>query len=635
MDRRSILFICALTASLVAINWWYGKDTTQPQITPQTIVVEEKISDAPRQSFTPISTSSSQEEFYLLENEYQQLVISTLGGSLAEINLKLKSDKSPDSIVNPIGFDNSIAKNYPQNDHFPQGAYYALDETGKAYKTQSNEQGGYYPLIRRSLATGNGKKTTTAPARFYALATLDEEDIQEIIPFKVTKFTKDSIELQASQGNRKITKSFKLPANPSAEPYTFEISQKLEGDTRGLVLTSGVPEVELVSGSWTPVIKYRYAKEKKSPVDNIKLPSTKTDFTYVNPEWVSNSNGFLGLILQPLDDGFSGFSVLKVPGNLDPSRITLIDSQYDLYPAEKYAGYEVLFKVRKNTKSTTLRVFAGPFSEKIFKTIDQNTLNPMTGKQTSFKGALSFHGWFTFISEPFAKFLYLIMKGFYAITHSWGISIILLTVVLRIMLYPLNAWSIKSNLKMQKVQPEVQAIQARYKKDPKRAQLETMQLYRERGVNPLTGCLPLLIQIPFLIGMFDLLKSSFELRGASFIPGWINDLSAPDSLFSWGYPLPFFGNHFHLLPLILGAAMWWQQYISAPKVKDAAQLTDQQRQQRAMGNIMTIVFTVMFYHFPSGLNLYWLSSMLLGIWQQWWMNKRFAYKNPHVILPRK
>ena len=175
---------------------------------------------------------------------------------------------------------------------------------------------------------------------------------------------------------------------------------------------------------------------------------------------------------------------------------------------------------------------------------------------------------------------------------------------------------------MQKIAPQVTAIQEKFKKDPKRAQLEVMNLYREKGTNPFSGCLPLLIQLPFLIGMFDLLKSTFGLRGASFIPGWIDNLTSPDILFSWNYPIFFFGTDFHLLPFLLGGIMWLQQRFTSPLPKDSKMLTDQQKQQRMMGNIMTIVFTVMFYNFPSGLNIYWLSSMALGILQQWWMTRK-------------
>ena len=232
------------------------------------------------------------------------------------------------------------------------------------------------------------------------------------------------------------------------------------------------------------------------------------------------------------------------------------------------------------------------------------------------------HGWFTFISEPFAKFLFILMNLFHSLTHSWALSIILLTISLRLMLYPLNTWSTKSMVRMQQIAPEITAIQEKHKKDPKKAQIEIMNLYKEYGVNPLSGCLPMLIQMPFLIGMFDLLKSSFALRGAPFIPGWIDDLTAPDVLFRWKYPIFFIGNEFHLLPILLGLVMFLQQRLMATGPKDSNLMTEQQRQQRTMGTMMAVIFTVMFYNFPSGLNIYWLSSMLLGIVQQWFTTKQ-------------
>jgi YidC/Oxa1 family membrane protein insertase len=282
----------------------------------------------------------------------------------------------------------------------------------------------------------------------------------------------------------------------------------------------------------------------------------------------------------------------------------------------------MLIPLNNKGGSMEFHVFAGPFADSILQKVDAHYSNPATGYNPSFGDCQSFHGWFTFISEPFSDFLFLLMKFFYSITGSWAFSIILLTVALRIMLYPLNAWSTKSMLQMQQIAPEIAKIQEKYKKDQKKAQLEIMNLYREKKVNPMSGCVPLLIQMPFLIGMFDLLKSTYELRGASFIPGWIDNLTSPDVLFSWTTPIFFIGNQFHLLPVLLGLVMFFQQRMMSTLPKDPSLWTDQQRQQRAMGTMMTVVFAVMFYHFPSGLNIYWLSSMLLGMAQQWWTSRR-------------
>ncbi|MGZ3732377.1 MAG: membrane protein insertase YidC, partial [Parachlamydiaceae bacterium] len=314
-----------------------------------------------------------------------------------------------------------------------------------------------------------------------------------------------------------------------------------------------------------------------------------------------------------------------------------VDQDYDRFQAENLPGYLLLLPYKASPKGMHLRVFAGPFSERVLKSVDAAYSDSSTGYTPDYIACQSYHGFFSFISEPFAKFLFILMKFFHAITHSWGFSIILLTVALRIMMYPLNAWSTKSMLGMQQIAPQVTAIQERHKKDPQKAQLEIMELYREKGVNPISGCIPMLIQMPFLIGMFDLLKTTFELRGASFIPGWIDNLAAPDVLFSWGTPLFFVGNQFHLLPFLLGGVMFLQQRMSSPAPANVNEMTDQQRQQRAMGTLMPVIFTVMFYHFPSGLNIYWLSSMLLGMLQQWWMQKRMAKSAVYpseIIIPK-
>lgn len=214
------------------------------------------------------------------------------------------------------------------------------------------------------------------------------------------------------------------------------------------------------------------------------------------------------------------------------------------------------------------------------------------------------------------------MEMFYAVTRSWAAAIILLTIALRAMMYPLNTWSIRSSVKMQAIAPKVKLVQEKFKKDPRRAQMEVMALYKESKVNPITGCIPMLLQMPFLMGMFYLLKSSFPLRGAPFIPGWIDDLAAPDILFTWGQPIWFVGNEFHLLPVLMGLSMYLQQKLTSQVPKDATQLTDAQKQQKTMGTMMSLVFIFLFYNFPSGLNLYFMFSTLLGVLQQWWMMKK-------------
>jgi len=568
------------------------------------------------------------QKYYVLENEFQQLVFTNVGGALVEINLPFESEQNKRSVVKEIGFDREIAKNYPANAHFPAHPYYTSDSSEEH---QPEHVGGYYPLLRRGVF---GKKDLDISPQYYALNIVSDYPEMAGLVYEVKSFTHEKIVFEAVQPHRKITKTYTLSEGSKTAPYCFDLQIQVEGDSRGLWLSSGIPEVEIMSNSSSPQIQYKLSRKGKSEVGKLDLPKAKevVSVSSVYPDWVTNSNGYLGLILDPLSEIGAGYRASAIAGDQAPTRLSVIDPQYAPYPASKYPGYQVLLPLPSSGGNLHFRIYSGPFEESILKTVDAIYSDPATGYNPDYVASWSFYGWFSFISEPFAKLLFVVMKFFHSVTHSWGFSIILLTVFLRLLLYPLNGWSIKSMRRMQQLSPQIQAIQAKYKKEPKKAQLEIMALYREKKVNPFTGCVPILIQIPFLIAMFDLLKSSFSLRGASFIPGWIDNLTAPDVLFQWSAPIFFIGTQFHLLPILLGAVMFIQQRLSSTAPKDVSKMTDQQRQQKAMGTIMTIVFTVMFYHFPSGLNIYWLSSMLLGILQQWITNKVLDKKKDQVEI---
>jgi YidC/Oxa1 family membrane protein insertase len=572
--------------------------------------------------------SSSEQKYYVLENEYQQLVFSNVGGALVEINLPFETKEDKASVVKEIGFDRTIAADYSANSHFPGHPYY---KPGSSEALPPGPIGGYYPLLRRDL--WNSKLVKISP-QFYALNIVSDYPEMAELVYSIKEFTSTKIVFEAVQPHRKITKTFTLNQKTAGAPYSFDLQVQIEGDGRGLWLSSGVPEVEMISNSSSPQIQYRIIRKGKAGVEKLDLPKVKevVAISSIHPDWVTNSNGYLGLIIDPLTEIGAGFRAAAVAGDQVPTRLSVIDPRNEPYPASKYPGYQVMLPFPANGGNFAFRIYSGPFDEGVLKTVDSIFSDPATGYNPDYVASWTFYGWFSFISEPFAKLLFIVMKFFYTLTHSWGFSIILLTVFLRLVLYPLNAWSIKSMRRMQRLSPDIQAIQARHKKDPKKAQMEIMALYREKKVNPFTGCIPILIQIPFLVAMFDLLKSSFQLRGASFIPGWIDDLTAPDVIFSWNTPIFFIGNQLHLLPLLLGAVMFIQQRFFSATPVDPDKMTDQQRQQRAMGTIMTIVFAVMFYHFPSGLNIYWLSSMILGIVQQWITNRMLDKKKEPLVL---
>ena len=193
--------------------------------------------------------------------------------------------------------------------------------------------------------------------------------------------------------------------------------------------------------------------------------------------------------------------------------------------------------------------------------------------------------------------------------YSYGLAIILLTFLIRTIFWPLNHKSMMSTQRMQEIQPEITALRERYKSDPARQQQEMMKLYREKKINPMGGCLPMLIQIPVFFALFIVLRGAIELRFSSFL--WISDLSTPENLFA--DKLPFALN---ILPLLMGFTMWLQQKMTP---------TSDPQQQKMM-LMMPIIFTLMFYSFPSGLSLYWTTNQVMMIVQLAHMRRRHPPK---------
>jgi YidC/Oxa1 family membrane protein insertase len=589
----------------------------------------------------PQEKSTPEQKFYVLENGYQQFVFTNIGGALYEINLPFQGEDQV-SIVKEIGFDREMEQNYPWNDYFPNYPYYLPGDsaTGPFVEVTERQLDSYYPLLRRNLIDVKEGKTLQVPPRYYALNLISKHPELSELNYKVTYFDENRIVMEATQPHRKITKTFSLPKDSTASPYVLDVEIQVEGSSEELWLTTGVPEVEMLGNKPAAALKYRLLRNQKGEMEKIGLPKLGKPIAVqsVYPDWIVNANAFFGVILDPLSEMGTGYRAEFVPNTVVPSRLQEFNSDSQRFKQNDLSGYIMQLPLRTSGGTMKFRYFAGPLQSSLLKGLDKTYTDAETGLSPDYAGAKTFHGIFKFISAPFSKLLWVIMEGIYFVTRSWGLSIILLTVVLRLLLYPLNTWSLKSMRRMQKLQPEIQKIQEKNKKDPRKGQMEVMNLYRQKKVNPLMGCVPMLIQMPFLIAMFDLLKSSFDLRGASFIPGWIDNLTAPDVLFSWSRPIFFFGTSFHLLPILLGAVMFIQQrFMGAKLPKDKSLWTEQQRQQRMMGLFMTVIFTVLFYNFASGLNIYWLSSMALSILQQWLINRKLDREDsaPASITPSK
>ena len=206
------------------------------------------------------------------------------------------------------------------------------------------------------------------------------------------------------------------------------------------------------------------------------------------------------------------------------------------------------------------------------------------------------YGWLTILSKP----LYWLLDQLHGFLGNWGWAIVALVVLLKIAFYALNAHAYRSMAKMKAINPKVTAMRERFKDKPQEMQQEMMRMYREEKVNPLGGCLPIFVQMPFFIALYWVLLSTVEMRNAPWI-GWITDLSTKD---------PFF-----ILPFLMTASTMFQTWLN-PTPPDPV--------QAKMMWIMPLVFSVMFFFFPAGLVLYWLTNNVLGIAQQWMINKQLG-----------
>jgi YidC/Oxa1 family membrane protein insertase len=242
--------------------------------------------------------------------------------------------------------------------------------------------------------------------------------------------------------------------------------------------------------------------------------------------------------------------------------------------------------------------------------IGPKELDVLEAVNPSLKKTINF-GWTSIIALPFLKLL----KVFYRIAPNYGLAIILLTIVVRLVTLPMSIKGQRSMMRMQRLQPQVERIREKHKDDQERLNREMVDLYKRNHVNPLGGCLPMAVQLPVFFGLYEALLNAIELRHAPFI-GWIKDLSAPDCLpVSWIPLLPFTQCHgIPVLVILMTITAFVQQWM-APKQPDP--------NQQKMMMYMPVVFSLIFVNMPAGLTLYYFSSNLLGVVQQFILNREF------------
>ncbi len=300
-----------------------------------------------------------------------------------------------------------------------------------------------------------------------------------------------------------------------------------------------------------------------------------------------------------LNDKFFAFVLL--PNDNTSIKMEVVKDDAPVAPAgkeEMQVGVEV-----GGDSVNRMRVFVGPKDVDLLRRVDPKLQQ------------LIDWGWYGVIAKPLFLALHWLNDN---VVHSYGWSIILVTVIINLLLLPLRFSSLKSQRKMQRLQPQIAAINAKYKglslRDPKKAQQnqEVMELYKKEGVNPVGGCLPMLVQLPLLYAFYKVISLTIELRGAHWL--WVTDLSQAELL-----PI-------HLLPVIMIASQFIVQRMTPTPGMDPA--------QAKMMSFMPLMMGFLFYNQSSGLVLYWLTGNLVGILQQWMINRTMPAPPPPAPPPK-
>ena len=317
--------------------------------------------------------------------------------------------------------------------------------------------------------------------------------------------------------------------------------------------------------------------------------------------WVAARTKYFAVALIPGEDSGQG-------GFLQGSRTDQPDhgvkENYSLALKMPYRG--------RPTESSRVSVFLGPLDFDVLKEYNRSLDQMMS------LGA-------AWIIRPISEYVMLPLFSFLRwLIPNYGLVIIIFSIIIKIGLHPLTKTSMKSMKQMQALQPMMTEIREKHKDDPQRMNQQIMNLYKEYGVNPAAGCLPLLLQMPILFALYAVFSSAIQLRQAAFF-GWIHDLSIPDIIFTLPFTIPMFGiSQISGLALAMGITMFVQQKMT---------VTDPR--QKAMVWMMPVMMTLLFNNFPSGLNLYYFVFNLLSIGQQMWMNKTHGSEPLRKVDPKK
>ena len=385
--------------------------------------------------------------------------------------------------------------------------------------------------------------------------------------------------------------------------YMFELAVTISGDAdmKGLNFDNvgytlrTMPQIGPDWDAKADRYEYRhffsYINGKKK---DVALKSNQTKLITDSAPWAGISGKYFSLIVVP-----------SVPAEqilysaAQPNTDTVQDGQL-FFSRPVITGNKV---------TDVYRIYLGPCSENILSTYNIPSKNNYNYDNLRIDTVAVSSG----IWRPLEVLLKWLLQFFYKLIPNWGVSIILVTILIKAVFFPLTKKSSESTQQMQKMQPKIKELQEKYKGKPQKLNEEMAKLYKEAGYNPLSGCLPLLIQLPILFAMYRLFNNYFEFRGAMFIPHWIPDLSVGDSILQFPTPIPFLGwTDLRILPIVYVISQMVFGKITQTPTSDQQQNST----MKIMMYGMPLFFFFMFYNAPSGLLLYWTCTNFLMLVQQ-------------------
>lgn len=579
MDKQTTLAFILIGAILLI--WLYitapdppkapqqhsAQDTTSVQEEKQTVTekpetIKEDLQDNRTETLFS-ETGSEEEEIIVIENEKAIFEFSTKGGNFHKVFLKKFNN----------WYSAGMGNGDIQTKHLVQLINYSL--------------GGSYDV---AFVSSEGRAVNTAQLFFKYKQKNHKYNISG----------SDSVRIDfiyEIDENRSITKSYLFYGNKYflKSDITFKgLSNLISNNTFDLAWNNGIRFVEENSvdeSNYSDAIVY-YGDEAVN-ID-ATTPGEKVIKEFRGRvDWLAVRNKY--------------FSAIIIPENRNNIEGAYVEGTRQMFPnngVREFYDVRLIIPFGNASKEThSFTIFIGPVDYDLLSEIDN-----------SLRSIINFGGFFglKFIVRPIAEYVLLpLFKFLHAFIPNYGIVIIVFSLIIKIVVYPLTKSSYKSMKKMQALQPMIAEIKEKYKDDAQKMNKETMKLYSTYGVNPAGGCLPILLQMPVFIALWGLFQAAIELRQQPFF-WWIKDLSRPDVIYDLGFKLPLFGiQQISGLAILMGVTTFLQQ-----------KMTMKDPKQAALVYIMPVMLTILFMTFPSGLNLYYFMFNLFSIAQQYYINHK-------------